>query len=361
MRQKLLFVLAFAGFLAGLAAAYVYGLQPAPQPPVFNPASNPYAHGVYAEGIVESEQAAGENVNLYPDVTGPIMKIWVHEGDLVKAGAILLTIDDSVQRATAAQLEAQAQAAHAMLDELKAEPRRETLEVASAQVDAAQASLKMAADQFEKQQHAYQMDPKSVSKDALDNAANGLKVARANLDVVTHQYRLTRAGAWSYDILNQQRQAEALDKAAAASNSLLSKYTIRAPVDGVVLSINAALGSYVSPQGVYDTYAQGQTPMLVMGTAPERLAVRCYVDEILIQRLPDPHVLEARMFVRGTNVAVPLAFERIQPYVSPKIELSDQRTERVDVRVLPVIFRIAAPRDTRLYPGQMVDVYIAAK
>jgi len=128
-----------------------------------------------------------------------------------------------------------------------------------------------------------------------------------------------------------------------------------------VLSINAALGSYVSPQGVYETYAQGQAPMLVMGTAPARLSVRCYIDEILIHRLPEPKALKARMFVRGTTVQMPLEFERIQPYVSPKIELSDQRTERVDVRVLPVIFRIAQPAGARLYPGQMVDVYIEAQ
>ena len=35
----------------------------------------------------------------------------------------------------------------------------------------------------------------------------------------------------------------------------------------------------------------------------------------------------------------------MQPFVSPKIELSDQRQERVDVRVLPVIFRVEKPED----------------
>lgn len=44
--------------------------------------------------------------------------------------------------------------------------------------------------------------------------------------------------------------------------------------------------------------------------------------------------------------------------VSPKIELSDERAERVDVRVLPMIFRFDKPRGMNLYPGQLVDVYI---
>jgi HlyD family secretion protein len=45
--------------------------------------------------------------------------------------------------------------------------------------------------------------------------------------------------------------------------------------------------------------------------------------------------------------------------VSPKIQLSDQRLERVDVRVLPVIFRLKIPKDVTLYPGQLVDVFIS--
>ena len=68
--------------------------------------------------------------------------------------------------------------------------------------------------------------------------------------------------------------------------------------------------------------------------------------------------MTGRMFIRGTNTSVPLTFVRVQPYVSPKIELSDQRQERVDVRVLPVIFRFDPPPNIALYPGQLVDVYI---
>jgi HlyD family secretion protein len=247
MKRTLVFVFAIAGFIAGIVAAYVYGQQQAPQPPVFSPAANPYARGVYAQGIVESDQPAGENINVYPNVAGAVTAVTAREGAAVKAGDVLLTIDDSVQRATAAQLAAQADAAAAMLDELKFQPRKETLDVASAQVGAAAASLKMAQDQFDKQQKAFAIDSKAVSKDTLDNAANTLKVARANLDVVTRQYNLTRAGAWIYDIRNQQKQVDALRKAADSADALVAQYTIRAPADGVVLSVNAAQGSYVSP------------------------------------------------------------------------------------------------------------------
>jgi HlyD family secretion protein len=361
MRHRILFAAAIAGFIASVIAAWVFGVQQAPQPPVFQPAANPYEHGVYATGIVESDQPAGANVNIYPDVGGAVTRLYVHDGDRVKAGDVLLTIDDSVQRANAQQLAAQANAAQALLEELQAQPRQETRDVADAQVIAAQANLKMAEDTYAKQKEAWDIDPKAVSRDVLDNAENGVRVAHANLEVVTRQDHLTRAGAWVYDVRNQQGQVEALRKAAASADALLAHYTLRAPADGVVLAVNTAQGSYLSQQGVYDTYTQGMAPAIVLGTAPDRLAVRCYVDEILIARLPDPARLKARMSVRGANIDADLEFERIQPYVTPKIELSDQRTERVDLRVLPVIFRVVPKAGLRLYPGQIVDVYISAR
>ena len=240
-------------------------------------------------------------------------------------GTPLVQLDDTIQRATVEQQKSQAEAAQAMLDELRAQPRKENLEVARAQVEMAQASLKTVAGlPSRSSMSSYKLDPESVSKDALDNAINAQKVAKANLEVVTRQYELTKAGAWVFDIKNQEKQAEALGKAYAASNALLAKYTLKAPSDGVVMSINATVGSYVSPQGAYDTYTQGFGPVVVMGTSKGTLAVRCYIDEILIPRLPPADKLQAQMFIRGTNTKIPLEFVRVQPYVSPKIQLSNR-------------------------------------
>ena len=86
--------------------------------------------------------------------------------------------------------------------------------------------------------------------------------------------------------------------------------------------------------------------------------MRCYIDEILVPRLPSSSKLKAQMTIRGTNVKVPLTYVRVQPLVSPKIQLSDQRQERVDVRVLPIIFSFEKPKNTNLFPGELVDVYI---
>ena len=357
--RKLLFVLSFFGLLAGCVVAYLAAITQPPLPPAFSPATNPYPQGIYANGILESEQASGENINVYPEVPGTVTQIVVSEGQEVKKGTVLLRIGDSVQRATTEQLEAQAQAAFTLLNELKAQPRKENLDVAEAQVVAAEAALKTAQDALDKQQSAFDMDPKSISKDALDSARNAVATGQANLEVARKQRDLTKAGAWVYDINNQEKQYNALTKSYLSASALLSKYSLEAPKDGRVLAINTAVGDFVSAQGGYDTYTQAMTPALVLGSSEDQLHVRCYVDEILVPRLPDPSHMKAQMSVRGSNVKVPLEYVRMQPIVSPKIELSDQRLERVDVRVLPIIFRVVRARQLNLYPGQLVDVYIS--
>jgi HlyD family secretion protein len=361
MRNRILFIASGLGLLLALVSVYLFSQQPNAQPPLFRPAANPYAHGIYSDGMIESDQAQGENINIYPEVPGPITRILVTEGQQVHQGDALLMIDDSVQRATAEQLAAQADAAQAMLRELRAEPRRETLAVSVAQVDNARATLKNARDQLDKQQHAYDIDPKSVSADSLDNARNAERIADTNLKVIERQYELTKAGAWTYDVQNAERNYTALLKASQSSAALLAKYTLRAPADGIVLAVNSSVGSYVSQQGAYDSYTQGFGPLIVMGLSQGHLQVRAYIDEILVHELPAPDKIQAEMFVRGTTVRVPLTFVRIQPYISPKIELSDAREERVDLRVLPIIFRFEKPKDMNLYPGQQVDVYVSAR
>ncbi len=361
MRNRIIFIAAGLGLTLALVSAFIFSQQAKPQPPVFNPTADPYPRGIYSEGMIESDQDQGENINIYPEVPGPVTQVLVAEGQPVHKGDPLVTIDDSVQRATAEQLQAQAEAALTMLHELKAEPRAETLAVSVAQVDNARATLKNARDQLSKERRSYEMDPKSVSKNDLDNAINAERIAATNLEVVNKQYLLTKAGAWIYDVKNQERTYTSLQKSYLAAAALLAKYTIRAPSDGVVLAVEATTGRYVSTQGAYDSYTQGLDPLIVMGKPQGHLEVRAYIDEILVHELPNASKVQAELFVRGTNERVPLTFVRVQPYISPKIELSNERQELVDVRVLPVIFRFQNPKTLHLYPGQLVDVYVRSQ
>jgi HlyD family secretion protein len=293
-RTIIIFALSILGILAGLIAAYLFGIERKAQPPVFKPVSNPYASAIYANGIIESDQSSGENINIFPEISGPITQVLVREGQQITAGALLFTINDSVPRANMEQ---------------------------------AESILKGVSDQYRKRRAAYELDPKSISQDVLDTAKDTAQQAAAALK---------------------------------AANALLQKYAVRAPTDGVVLAVNATAGSYVSAQGAYNSYTQGFDPLIIMGSPQEFLEVRCYVDEILVSRLPSKWHITAQMSLRGTDLKIPLEFVRVQPYVSPKIELSNQRQEQVDLRVLPVIFRFEK-KDAPVYPGQLVDVFIGQK
>ncbi|MDE2372170.1 MAG: biotin/lipoyl-binding protein [Burkholderiales bacterium] len=361
MKKNLLFWLSALGIVAGLVAAYVFGLQRKPEPPLFQPVGSPYASAIYANGIIEGAQDGGTNVNVYPEVAGTVVRLLVREGQAVSVGTPLLALDDSVQRATTAQLRAQADAAQALLAALKAQPRRETLEVARAQLTLAEANLKTARDQDAKRRAAVAIDARALSRDVVDTAADAVLQAEAAAEVARRQLELTQAGAWSYDIRNQESQTRALEQAAQAAAALLDKYQVRARVDGVVLALHAAVGGYVSAQGAYDSTIQALLPVATLVAGRGRLAVRCFVDEILVSRLPPPERIQAQMQIRGTERKVPLRFVRIQPYVSPKIELSNQRQERVDLRVLPVVFEFDTQGVPAVYAGQLVDVYIGAK
>ena len=358
---RLIIAIAVIGIIIGIISAYIYGKKVKAEPPL-TVNYNPYENGIYATGIIESYQENGVNINVYPEVSGRVTKIFATDGTKLKQDDPILTIDDSTQKNIVDKDKADMEAALALLEKLRAAPRKEDLDVALAQLNYATDNLKNFEDQLVKISESYKLNPKSVSKNSLDNAINAKKVALGNFTVAKSQYDLVKSGTWSYDIENQEKQYLALKANYQANKELLNKYTIKASINGEILSLSAAIGSYISPQGIYDSYTQTMQPVVVMGVQQPYMQVRCYVDELLIPRLPKPSELEAKLLVRGeNNYTIALEFLRVQPYTIPNINLSYEKAVRVDVRVLPIVFRFAKPSDINLYSGQLVDIYIKGK
>jgi HlyD family secretion protein len=76
MKTKIIFGLSILGVLAGLVAAYLFGLERKAQPPVFTPVSNPYASAIYANGMVESDQTSGEASTFFQKCQGRSRRFW---------------------------------------------------------------------------------------------------------------------------------------------------------------------------------------------------------------------------------------------------------------------------------------------
>ncbi len=128
----------------------------------------------------------------------------------------------------------------------------------------------------------------------------------------------------------------------------LERSVVRAPMDGDVLQVKVHPGEF-APAGVT------ATPLVLLGRL-KPLHIRVDVDEHEAWRVRPEATATAA--VRGnTNLKSPLAFVRFEPFVIPKKSLTGDSTERVDTRVLQVIYRVED--DTLpLFVGQQMDVFI---
>src|SRR4051794_24241422 len=127
------------------------------------------------------------------------------------------------------------------------------------------------------------------------------------------------------------------------------------PIGVGIIAAFIAVARRSEPAGIYVGIVERG---LAAGTDRDCLHVRAYVDETLVRALATPSKLTGQMVIRETNTSVPLMFVRVPPYVSLRSERSDEWHERMDVPVLPVIFRFDPMPDLTVHLGQLVDVCI---
>jgi hypothetical protein len=85
--------------------------------------------------------------------------------------------------------------------------------------------------------------------------------------------------------------------------------------------------------------------------------VRADVDEQIAPRVRAGN--NAIGYVKGdTSNPIEMNFVRIEPFVVPKVSLTGSSSERVDTRVLQVIFSFKNRPDMPVYVGQQMDIYI---
>jgi HlyD family secretion protein len=129
----------------------------------------------------------------------------------------------------------------------------------------------------------------------------------------------------------------------------IDRTVVNAPITGEILQCKVRLGEYAQA-------GQLAQPLILMG-ATEPLNVRADVDEQDAWRVKAGAPAVAS--VRGDSAhRYALRFVRFEPYVIPKKNLTGDSTERVDTRVLQVIF--ALEKNAPVYAGQQLDVFIDA-
>ncbi|MDF1810774.1 MAG: biotin/lipoyl-binding protein [Verrucomicrobiales bacterium] len=206
----------------------------------------------------------------------------------------------------------------------------------------------------------FDLDPR-VAESELAIAKSGLEVAKAQYDslkkVLDRLTRVKDSRAVSTSDLESRRSEVAVAAARVKSaeaevrraETAITLLTVLSPSDGSVLQVNVNAGEFNAPGAV--------PPPVLLGSRDE-LQVRVDIDEELTASLPDTPA--AVGYIRGIGEAgIDLEFIRIEPLIVPKRNLSGLPAERVDTRVLQIIFKPKNPEDnSRLFIGQQLDVFV---
>jgi multidrug efflux pump subunit AcrA (membrane-fusion protein) len=262
---------------------------------------------VAGAGLVEP---SSEAISIGTPIGGIVTAVPVQVGADVAKDALLFQLDDRNLRAQLAAQEA-------------------GIAVAKASLATAMAVLADAKDQLGRFEAV--SDQRAVSLDDLQHRRNAVLVASARRDEAS--------------AMIQQAESQA-----QVMRVEIARYKILAPCAGTVLQVKVRPGEFATT-GVLET------ALITMGDLSE-LHVRVDIDENDAWRVTKDAQAEA--FVRGNrSLHSAVRFVRFEPYVVPKRSLTGDSTERVDTRVLQVIYafdRASLP----VYVGQQMEVFIAA-
>ncbi len=239
-------------------------------------------------------EARRENTNIGVPVPGLVTEVLVEVWDRVEAGQPLLKLDD--------------RELHALLS------------TQQANVAVAEATLRRAQAQSQRLQRL--IAQRAVSEEEVETRGNDAAIAEA--------------------------QVAAARASVAQTQTLLDRLVVRSPIAGTILQVNVHAGEYVSPTTT-------RSP-IVLGHIDE-VQVRADVDEHLAPRVTAG--CQAVGYIKGdASHPIELEFVRIEPYVVPKVSLTGSSLERVDTRVLQIIYAFKNRPEHPVYVGQQMDVYL---
>jgi len=223
-------------------------------------------NSIVTNGKIEPE----EDFQAHAPMATTVKKIYVHEGDFVKKGKLLVQLDDADARATAAKAMAQLKASEADLNSVGAGGTHEEVIDNQSALVKARAELDSAQRNFDAMRRLKESGAASDAE--LRDADNRLKQAQSNAQVLEQKLK---GGRYSRpEVARVQAQADEARATYQAAQDLLHNSNVTAPRDGMVYALPVRESAYVN---------QGD---LVVGVADlKHIQVRAFVDEPDIGRL----------------------------------------------------------------------------
>jgi len=241
-------------------------------------------------------EASTENIAIGAPIAGILADINVQAGNRVRKGDSLFSLDTRAARAELAMQRAAVRVAEAQLADAK--------------------------NRFARAEGITNL--RAISAEERDNRRYAVQIADAQLAQARANVRATETD--------------------------LDRMTVRAPVDGEVLQLRLRPGEFAATGMLAE-------PLLLLGRV-DPMHVRVDVDENDAWRVKSG--APAVAFLKGNkDIQSQLRFVRFEPYVVPKRSLTGDSIERVDTRVLQVIYSFDR-RDLPIYVGQQMNVFIEA-
>jgi multidrug resistance efflux pump len=343
IRKYLIPVLAIAGLAFAIWTTIQGAKTQPPARPVSDPPRSPFANKISGSGMVE---ASTRNISIGSHVPGIVARVFVTVGKRVKSGEPLFVLDDRKQQADLVVKEAALAEARARLARLKQAPRTEDLPPARARVKEAEAIFEDARRELqiaERLNAAGVIAIEDVNKRRYAVEAAEARVTQAKADV-----KLLEAGSWKPDIDVAAANVASAEAEVKGVQVEIGRLTVRAPVEGDILQVNVRPGEF-APSGATTV------PLILLGNL-DKLHVRVDIDENDAWRFqPEAPAVAS---IRGNpQLKTDLAFEYVEAYVVPKRSLTGESTERVDTRVMQVVYSFKRGK-LPIYPGQLMDVFI---
>jgi HlyD family secretion protein len=349
IRKYALPVLAVAGLGLGLYMVKATTKPPQKAQPVAEPSKAPFPAYVSGAGLIE---ASTENVKVGSPTGGLVTKVFVKVGDHISKGQPLWQMDDGPKRAELARYEAAVTSAEAALEKLRAGNREEEVRKQEMQLAQSKVQLEDARTQLALREAAYKEDNRAVSQDEVNQVRNTVRQREAAAAFQQTELERLKAGTWAPDLRVQEAAVQEARAQVLQTRADLERLTVRSPLDGEVMQVKIHAGEF-APAG------QTDDALMLLGNN-NVLNVRADVDEQDAWRVD--RTQPAVAYPRGrSDLKIPLTFLRVEPYVVPKKSLTGAATERVDTRVLQVLYSFRQPEDFRVYAGQQMDVYIQAQ
>ncbi len=199
---------------------------------------------VDTEPRTDDAYAYADTINVVPEVSGRIVNLAVRDNQRVKKGDLLFELDprpfqDALDKACATLVQLNEQI---MLTQRSVNAQVFNASAARASVERAGSAARQAADTLRRMEPL--VEKGYVSADELDRARTSARSTAAEFEAAKFQAREATAAISGVDALVAQRSVVQAEIATAQLN--LEYSTVRAPFDGIVVSLRTTRGQHAS-------------------------------------------------------------------------------------------------------------------